>query len=154
MVNVAFDEECTFAKEDFTKLQPRSGLYFLCDSSDEVLYIGKSINLPQRLREHKMGLGTKKTSLNRNIISKVKLLFIDGTETELYRQELLFIKKFKPMLNLSGLVVRKKDKITRGVSFTIDSEVLEKVKEIAEKEKRSVSQMVSILLDEAIQNRG
>jgi hypothetical protein len=43
---------------------------------------------------------------------------------------------------------------TKKVSFTIDEEVLEKVEKLSEQEKRSVSQMVSILLDEAIQNRG
>lgn len=39
------------------------------------------------------------------------------------------------------------------VAFTIDSEVMKRVKELAEQEKRSVSQMVSLLLDEALKNR-
>ena len=38
-------------------------------------------------------------------------------------------------------------------AFTIDSEVMKRVKELAEQEKRSVSQMVSLLLDEALKNR-
>ena len=42
---------------------------------------------------------------------------------------------------------------TSKVSFTIDNEVMVKVKKLAEKEKRSVSQMVSILLEESLVKR-
>lgn len=42
---------------------------------------------------------------------------------------------------------------TEKVSFTIDNKVMDNVKKLAEKEKRSVSQMVSILLEESLSNR-
>ena len=42
---------------------------------------------------------------------------------------------------------------TSKVSFTIDNNVIEKVKLLAEKEKRSVSQIVSILLEESLVKR-
>jgi len=42
---------------------------------------------------------------------------------------------------------------TEKVSFTIDKEIMVRIKELAENEKRSTSKMVSILLDESLANR-
>lgn len=45
------------------------------------------------------------------------------------------------------------DMATEKVSFTIDKEIMVRIKELAENEKRSTSKMVSILLDESLANR-
>lgn len=42
---------------------------------------------------------------------------------------------------------------TEKVTFTVDEKVIERLKELAIKEKRSVSQMATILLEEALDNR-
>lgn len=42
---------------------------------------------------------------------------------------------------------------TQKITFTVDEKTVERVKELAVKEKRSVSQMATILLEEALDDR-
>ena len=42
---------------------------------------------------------------------------------------------------------------TTKITFTIDEKIIERVKELATKEKRSTSQMANVLLEEALDNR-
>lgn len=42
---------------------------------------------------------------------------------------------------------------TEKVTFTIDEKVMERLKALAVKEKRSVSQMATILIEESLDNR-
>ena len=42
---------------------------------------------------------------------------------------------------------------TEKITFTIEGKIIERVKELATKEKRSASRMASILLEEALDNR-
>ena len=42
---------------------------------------------------------------------------------------------------------------TEKITFTIEGKTIDRVKELATKEKRSVSQMATILLEEALDNR-
>ena len=42
---------------------------------------------------------------------------------------------------------------TEKITFTIDEKTVDRVKELAIKEKRSVSQMATILLEESLDNR-
>lgn len=42
---------------------------------------------------------------------------------------------------------------TQKITFTIDEKTIERVKDLAVREKRSVSQTATILLEEALDNR-
>lgn len=42
---------------------------------------------------------------------------------------------------------------TEKVTFTIDGKVMEQLRELAAKEKRSTSQMATILIEESLDNR-
>lgn len=42
---------------------------------------------------------------------------------------------------------------TQKITFTIDAKVIDRVRELATKEKRSTSQMATVLLEEALDNR-
>lgn len=42
---------------------------------------------------------------------------------------------------------------TQKITFTIDEKTIERVKQLATNEKRSTSQMATVLLEEALDNR-
>lgn len=110
-----------------------TGVYFLLDNS-VVVYIGQTCNLPQRLLGHR---NKKYTDVRFIACAKERACY--------YEQR--WIKLFKPKLN--GIVGRPADKNPkRNVVAYIRQSVINKLRKIAEQDKRSISTMIEIAVEE------
>ena len=98
-------EILAFNKVMIKKIGMKSGVYFLFDSSKSLLYIGKSIDLKQRLRQH-IHLSQPTT---KEFIKIVKwFAYIDHgmvpCNLSIGQYELKLIKKYKPKMNRETLL--------------------------------------------------
>ncbi len=73
-------------------------IYFLCDSTGEIVYVGKSVNGFSRIFEHK-----------RRIPFSL-IVTLDCDSESLTETEEMFIKKVKPRYNVQGNKAKHLDK--------------------------------------------
>lgn len=143
------------------KLQERRSLpecaavYFVLNSSDDILYIGGTVNLAQRWLAHhrwyqlvEMGDG-------------IRLAWLECSEPALLLEiEAALINHFQPTLNRTPVPVSALSAKSPNLSVIISQEDKEKLKRLAIAEKRSVSQLAAIAIQEyldkveANQNKG
>lgn len=139
-----FDDESLFALSDIKKLKNTSGLYFLFNKNDEVIYIGKAVHIYNRVNAHRVGSGTYVTSNHRDEIYNVKVLYLDNTMKDISIKEMEMIKKFRPSLNRAGLEVIKKPKPKE--TFSLDSDLLAKLDDLSKTTMIFKSKLVAIAL--------
>ena len=79
------------------KFPEKSGIYFIFDREEELIYLGKSSNIKKRLRAHLSSsyIQVPKT----DIISAAYILM--SKEIELKLAEALYLLKYKPKYNLN-----------------------------------------------------
>lgn len=128
---------------DKAQLPDIFAIYFVLDG-DRVLYIGKTINLRERWTTHHRLKQFKKMTV------PVRIAWIECSDATLLTSiEAALIEHFQPLLNQTKYE-QTKPKVTAYVlgamSAVIDSE--------AAKEWRSKSQMIELLLKEALEARG
>ena len=123
-----------------------AAVYFVLNSSDEILYIGATVNLAQRWLAHhrwhqlvEMGDG-------------IRLAWLEYSEPALLAEiEAALINHFQPTLNCTPVPGAVKQ---RGrLNAIVPNDVFEKLLRFSEQEKRTKSQMAAILIEEAITAR-
>lgn len=117
-------------------------IYFVMQNK-EVMYIGKTINLTQRLSAHnRLKQFTK-------LGSDVRIAWLECKDTELLGQiEQVLIDYFKPLLNKT-----QNPDGSKRTNVVLPDEVYEVIKGLAGTERRSQSQMAAILIEEALAAR-
>ncbi|MBO3459484.1 GIY-YIG nuclease family protein [Aetokthonos hydrillicola] len=90
---------------DKDKLPSCACIYFICDSKDKILYIGRTLNLVERWKDHHRLNELKRFNL-KNPVSISWMTCSDDINT-LSSLENELIKLYKPPLNWSRVVIRK-----------------------------------------------
>lgn len=75
-------------------------IYFLYDYNDNLLYIGKTVNLIQRLKCHFNKLGLKLQPWKQDVDKDKIVIYRCNNDTDLDMYETYFINKYKPKYNL------------------------------------------------------
>ena len=114
-----------------------SCIYFLF-KGDQLVYIGKSVNLAGRMIEHN---SSKDFDYVRYIPCQKELL---------YHYELRLIKYFKPPLNRAGLIFKTPKALCRLV---FEMELMDRLRTWAEKENRSLNNLVETILKEHVKKK-
>lgn len=86
-----------FNMEKINNLPEGCGVYYFYDRGGELAYIGKSINIKQRVWEHFSGINQKGANMQ-NYVADISFE-ITGSELAAYLLESVEIKKYKPYLN-------------------------------------------------------
>jgi len=121
-----------------------AAVYFVLNGSSKILYIGGTLNLVQRwLTHHRCNQLT-------NMGDGIRIAWLECSEPALLPEiEAALIKHFQPSLNRTPVPGDKfKDKKQINVIMPIDD--ADRLKELADKQERSVSQMAAILIREAL----
>lgn len=92
-----FDICCAFNKEGIKQLSGKSGVYFLMDVNDNVLYVGQSKELRIRVRTHLSQCSNIKDQPLFDKIVKVSAMFFDSSC--LLENEIKYIEKYDPEFN-------------------------------------------------------
>lgn len=77
------------------KLPTCSGIYFATDSQDRILYVGLSVNLAERWKDHHRLHQLQEIHKN----SPVRISWLVWTESDLSTVEKYFIDRYQPLLN-------------------------------------------------------
>lgn len=85
-------------KEIIEKLPQKTGVYYFLNSSEEIVYVGKSINIHKRILQHLNNHSTRKSVEMINHIAEVKYT-ITGSELVALLLESDEIKTLKPLYN-------------------------------------------------------
>lgn len=133
------------ALEDRFQLPPEPCVYFAFDSQGAVQYIGRSVNLQQRWQNHHRYNDLLKIDGVRIAYASVALDLLPEVEVEL-------IKVFDPPLN--GRRIRDQSAASmKRLSASIPGKLYERLEKLAEYEGRSVSNLVSFLLEHSIEQK-
>lgn len=81
------------------KFSNKSGVYVLKDKTDKPIYIGKALNIKERLKSHFKSSNLKEKSLVSKT-AKINTILVES-EIEALILEANLIKKFKPIFNIS-----------------------------------------------------
>lgn len=92
--------DMTVLIEDFKKIPNRSGVYIFNDDSGSFLYVGKSLNLRNRIYSHLINSFNTTTHKYGGYIKHVSVIFHDDTAS-LDQKETEVIELIKPNLNIS-----------------------------------------------------
>lgn len=137
------------------KLQERRSLpecaavYFVLNSSDEILYIGGTVNLAQRWVAHHRWY-----QLIEMGDDGIRLCWLECSEPTLLPEiEASLIKHFQPTLNRTTVPVSALSAKSPTLNAILPDDVFEKLLRLSEQEKRTKSQMAAILIEEAITAR-
>lgn len=79
-------------------LPEEAGVYYFFDENDELIYIGKSKNIQQRIHSHFYSTATRKALEMKNRIARIDYE-VTGSELVALLKESKEIKKFKPLYN-------------------------------------------------------
>lgn len=104
IVSFNFPELHTFTPEELKDIKQKSGLYLLYSNEDELLYIGKSINLKARLIRHFKGGSNVEDYIKE--FKKIDCYYIDD-ELDLDLCETYLINTLHPKYNKNKYVVNK-----------------------------------------------
>jgi excinuclease ABC subunit C len=88
-------------KEQLSRLPRRPGVYLMRDSAANILYVGKAINLNNRVRSYFSG-SAKLSPKTVKLVSQIADIdfFIASSEQEAMVLELNFIKQYRPRYNI------------------------------------------------------
>ncbi len=86
--------------EELKKLPPQPGVYLMHDKNDEIIYVGKAVNLRNRVRQY-FRESTKKTSKIEKMVSHISYFeyIITDSELEALILECNLIKEHNPRYN-------------------------------------------------------
>lgn len=101
--------------EELDSIPQKTGVYKFFDEDNQLIYIGKSINIKKRIHQHLRNTGTKKGSELLHTICRIEYE-ITGSELIALLEESQLIKHYKPKFN-SAL---KKSKFPYGLFYFID----------------------------------
>ena len=102
--------------EDRNQLPEVSGIYFAIDSNDNIQYIGRSINIRQRLKTH-----NRKQQLSN--MSGIRIAYLEVSDTSLLDDiEQALINYFDPYLNGTGNYRKNKYEPDKVIISTYISE--------------------------------
>lgn len=131
------------ARENFPEI---SCIYFAIDSSGQIQYVGRAVNLRNRWRKahhHRTNELEK--------IGNIKIAWLEIEDSSLlFSIEAICIKQFKPLLNKTPC--KQADNRNR-ITVNINEDIATLVKGLALKENRSFTRQTHVLLNEAIANR-
>lgn len=121
------------------KLKPKRGdkrplIYFLIDN-DDIVYVGQSKNLNQRLSQHN------------KLIKYDFIYYIHTNETELLKTEESYIKAFTPIKNII-----KNGWNNRVVTTKIDTGLYKAIKERAVSDKINIADIINKSLGDYLNN--
>ena len=142
--------------EEKAAFPKKSAIYFAIDSQETVQYIGRSVNV-----RHRWGSHHKYDALSEIGNVKIAYLFVDAVEL-LPKIEAALIEWFNPPLNNSFSNVdentstqreRQGCGVSKRISVVLPDDIGEIVKAMAGKERRSLSQMSAILIEESLKSR-
>jgi len=87
-------------KEELKKLPEKPGVYLMHDQEDHIIYVGKAVNLRNRVRQYFQGSGNKAPKILR-MISKIAWFetIVTDSETEALVLECNLIKEHRPRYN-------------------------------------------------------
>jgi excinuclease UvrABC nuclease subunit len=129
-------------KEQVPMLPERSGVYALLDENSQIIYIGKSINLNNRLYDHVIGKKDKFSFIQVMYESEEKL---DELEKEL-------TKKYKPKLNKRNKNDHRLSELVPKTFFITD-EIYKAIRLKAMEEDLQVNELVRKLLSNGIEDK-
>lgn len=80
-------------------LPEKCGVYYMSDAEKNIVYIGKSINIKQRIKQHFSKVDSKSTKM----LNQVRYIDYETTGSELaaFIKEAIEIKKIKPAINVA-----------------------------------------------------
>ena len=104
-------------KNIIDKLPHKTGVYYFINSSHEIIYVGKSINIHKRILQHLNNHSTRKSVEMINHIADVKYS-ITGSELVALLLESDEIKKLKPIYNRA----QRRSIFTHGLFSRINNE--------------------------------
>lgn len=120
------------------KLPNCPAIYFVLDDSETVLYIGRTGNLQQRWIAH------HRWSQFANFSGNVRVAWMECTDASLLLEsERVLIEHFQPLLNGSPAQTPK-------IIAYMEPELKAAAEKLAKKQRRSVSSLVCLLLEEAV----
>jgi hypothetical protein len=96
--DLRFDYEIEFKPVEFDKLDSVAGVYFLFDKEDKLLYIGKSINIGNRLYTHYSPTISLFEGIQ-NVFAKARAIRIYSSTRRVHFEKYL-IEKYKPIFNV------------------------------------------------------
>jgi len=106
-------------KEELSKLPEKPGIYIMKDENDNVIYVGKAVNLKNRVRQYFQS-PTGQTPKVQLMVSKIKSFeyIVTNSEIEALVLECNLIKRYKPKYN----ILLKDDKTYPYIKVTVDEE--------------------------------
>lgn len=116
MVNINFD-----IKEELKRLPQRPGVYLFRDRRDTVIYVGKAINLKNRVKSYFLPSSTGKNAQEARKVKSIQALagsfeyIITDTELEALILECNLIKEYQPRYN----VLLKDDKLYPYIKLSL-----------------------------------
>lgn len=113
-LNLASLLPANISADKINSLPETCGVYYFYDRSGELAYIGKSINIKNRVWEHFKGINHKGEKMQ-NFVADISFKET-GSELAAYLVESYEIKKFKPYLNKAS----KNSKLTTGLYIRYD----------------------------------
>lgn len=129
-----------------SQLPPCPAVYFVLEG-ERVLYVGKSVNLRQRWLAHHRYKQLK-------AISSVRIAWLECSDPSLLPKiEVALIEYFQPSLNGELIPPQASAKNLRGIMTYVRPEVYDKLKLLAEKDERSISNLAAKVLSDWIEER-
>lgn len=122
-----------------------AGIYFAMNRDGEVLYIGRSINICQRWRQHHRYSQLEKIGGVRVAWLEIK----NQSDTLLIGLEAELIEYFDPPLNWSEIMPSAGE--LKRVSITIPDSVARRFRMFCLRQRRSVSAQITLLMEQAMQ---
>lgn len=106
-------------KEELKKLPQKSGVYIMKNSNDEIIYIGKAVNLKNRVRQYFQSPKNQPLKVQKMVpnIKEFEYIITD-TELEALILECNLIKKHKPKYN----ILLKDDKQYPYIKVTVNEQ--------------------------------
>src|SRR5437764_1677486 len=101
-MDTGFDRK--FGAEFLESLSGSPGVYLVYDQEDELIYVGKAINLKRRLSQYRNTMRRKKHARMRGIVKEAARIEIQYAETHLDAclTETMLIQKHRPRWNIVG----------------------------------------------------
>jgi excinuclease ABC subunit C len=119
-------------QEELKKLPKKSGVYLMKDENGGIIYVGKAVNLSNRVRQYFQESSNKNSPKVQSMVGKIKEFeyVVTDNEVEALILECNLIKKHNPRYN----VMLKDDKTYPYVKLTVD-EAYPRVMMVRKKEK-------------------
>jgi len=105
--------------EEIKKMPEQPGVYIMKNQQDEVIYVGKAVNLKNRVRQYFQSLSGQNQKV-RVMVPQIKTFeyIITSSEKEALILECNLIKRYKPKYN----ILLKDDKTYPYIKVTVDEE--------------------------------